>query len=201
MVPSPVKRSLIRFESGPDYKIKKLKVICSSNGKVLKMIDLKNLEEILDEMLSIESSETLADFINKKRNEMTLKEEFLALVSREDEQTLADIKNKIENLETSICYVVRCSSGSYDDYRTWIAGIFPYEIDAENLKNEIIAQVEAGKNNPCPFDKEALESLTDEQIEIYQTWWIDNNNACEFNSAIVLRYPFGKPFSVRYDVF
>ena len=40
-------------------------------------------------------------------------------------------------LATGLCYVVECSAGSYDDYHTWIAGIFPDAIDAENLKKEI----------------------------------------------------------------
>ena len=32
-----------------------------------------------------------------------------------------------------VCYVVECSAGCYDDYHTWIAGVFPDAIDAEKL--------------------------------------------------------------------
>jgi len=91
-----------------------------------------------------------------------------------------------------MCYVVECSAGSYDDYHTWIAGIFPDAIDAENLKNEITAKVEADRNMPCPYTEEEIEFLTDEQSEKYHNWWFKNNEAEEFNSAKVVEYPFGK---------
>ena len=91
-----------------------------------------------------------------------------------------------------MCYVVECSAGSYDDYHTWIAGIFPVAVDAEKLKEEITNKVEISKNIPCPFDEDNLEFLTDEQNDIYDKWWNDNNDANEFNSAKVVEYPFGK---------
>jgi len=91
-----------------------------------------------------------------------------------------------------MCYVVECSAGCYDDYHTWIAGIFPDAIDAEKLKIEITNRVEISKNIPCPFDEDNLEFLTDEQNDIYYKWWNDNNDANEFNSAKVVEYPFGK---------
>lgn len=95
-------------------------------------------------------------------------------------------------LATGFCYVVECSAGSYDDYHTWIAGIFPDAIDAENLKKEIENKNEIVKNIPCPFDEDNLEFLTDEQNDIYYKWWNENNDANEFNSAKVVEYPFGK---------
>ena len=91
-----------------------------------------------------------------------------------------------------MCYVVECSAGCYDDYHTWIAGIFPDAVDAEKLKEEITNKVEISKNIPCPFDEDNLEFLTDEQNDIYYKWWNDNNDANEFNSAKVVEYPFGK---------
>ena len=95
-------------------------------------------------------------------------------------------------LATGLCYVVEYSSGCYDDYHWWIAGIFPDAIDAEKLKEEITNKIEITKNIPCPFDEDNLEFLTDEQSDIYYKWWNDNNNANEFNSAKVVEYPFGK---------
>ena len=95
-------------------------------------------------------------------------------------------------LATGLCYVVECSAGRYDDYHTWIAGIFPDAIDAEKLKEEITNKIEISKNIPCPFDEDNLEFLTDEQNDIYYKWWNDNNDANEFNSAKVVEYPFGK---------
>ncbi len=66
-----------------------------------------------------------------------------------------------------MCYVVECSAGRYDDYHTWIAGIFPDAIDAEKLKEEITNKIEISKNIPCQFNEESMECLTDEQNEIY----------------------------------
>ena len=91
-----------------------------------------------------------------------------------------------------MCYVVECSAGCYDDYHTWIAGIFPDAIDAEKLKEEITNRIEISKNIPCPFDEDNLEFLTEEQNDIYYKWWNENNDALEFNSARVVEYPFGK---------
>ena len=95
-------------------------------------------------------------------------------------------------LATGLCYVVECSAGSYDDYHTWISGIFPDAIDAEKLKNEITTKIEITKNIPAPFKEEDLEFLTDEQSDVFYKWWNENNDACEFNSAKVVEYPFGK---------
>ena len=49
-------------------------------------------------------------------------------------------------LATGLCYVVECSAGRYDDYHTWIAGIFPDAIDAEKLKEEITNKIEISQN-------------------------------------------------------
>ena len=93
-----------------------------------------------------------------------------------------------------MCYVVECSAGCYDDYHTWIAGVFPDAIDAEKLKEEITNKIEISKNIPCPFNEDSLEFLTDEQNDIYYKWWNENNDALEFNSARVVEYPFGKSY-------
>lgn len=96
-------------------------------------------------------------------------------------------------LATGLCYVVECSAGCYDDYHSWIAGIYLDAFDAEKLKTEITTKIEIQKNIPCPFDENQLEFLTDEQNDVYYKWWNDNNDATEFNSARVVEYPIGKP--------
>ena len=95
-------------------------------------------------------------------------------------------------LATGLCYVVECSAGSWDDYHTWIAGIFPDAFSAERLKDEITNKVEIAKNIPAPYKEEDLEFLTEEQNDIFHKWWNENNDAYEFNSAKVNEYPFGK---------
>lgn len=96
-------------------------------------------------------------------------------------------------LATGLCYVVECSSGCYDDYHSWIAGIYLDAFDAEHLKKEITTKIEIEKNTPCPFEENQLEFLTDKQSDAYYKWWENNNNASEFNSANVVEYPIGKP--------
>ena len=107
-------------------------------------------------------------------------------------ENLAECGNKSKPLlATGLCYVVECSAGSYDDYHTWIAGIFLDAIDAEKLKTEITTKNEIEKNTPAPYTEEQLEFLTDEQSDKFYKWWNDNNEANEFNSAKVVEYPFG----------
>lgn len=95
-------------------------------------------------------------------------------------------------LATGLCYVVECSAGCYDDYHTWIAGIFPDAIDAEKLKEEITNKIEISKNIPNPFEGQDEDLFSNEQWEIYNKWWMLKNEADEFNSARVVEYPFGK---------
>jgi hypothetical protein len=96
-------------------------------------------------------------------------------------------------LANGLCYVVECSSGCYDDYHSWIAGIYLNASDAEKLKNEITTNIEIKKNIPFPFDEKQLEFLTDEQEKQYYNWWHINNDANNFNSAIVVEYPINEP--------
>lgn len=92
-----------------------------------------------------------------------------------------------------VCYVVQCSAGSYDDYHTWIAGIYLNALEAEELKLKIIAEIDVVKNIPKPYKEEELKFLTFEQREVYYKWCDENNDANEFNSANVIEYPLGKP--------
>lgn len=94
--------------------------------------------------------------------------------------------------KANVCYVVECSSGSWDDYRSWIAGIFPNEADAEKLKEEINSKADAARSIPCPFEVDDPDSLSVEDFGIYYKWWNINNEASEFNSADVKEYPFGE---------
>jgi hypothetical protein len=94
--------------------------------------------------------------------------------------------NKIE------LYLVKSSSGSYDDYRESNEPIiYATKEAAEKRKQEII---DAHKEMPFPFDwctEEEFEVLryeekvTDEQWTIYDQWDSDNYYAREFGSAWV----------------
>jgi hypothetical protein len=84
-------------------------------------------------------------------------------------------------------YVVQCSSGSYEDYHWWIAGIFFEATAAEELKSKIEADIETAKNSPPPFDEDS-EFLTDEQKDVLANWLYENDRALDFNAVKVVEY-------------
>lgn len=94
--------------------------------------------------------------------------------------------------KANVCYVVECSSGSWDDYRSWIAGIFPNEADAEELKEEINSKADAARSVPCLFEVDDPDTLSIEESSVYYEWWNNKDEALEFNSAEVKEYPFGE---------
>jgi hypothetical protein len=94
-------------------------------------------------------------------------------------------------------YLVKSSSGSYDDYRESNETIIYATLEAaEKRKQEII---DSHKEKPFPFDwctEQEFDELrgsniilalddkiTDEQWTIYDQWDSDNYNAREFGSA------------------
>jgi len=90
-------------------------------------------------------------------------------------------------------YLVKSSSGSYDDYRESNETIIYATLEAaEKRKQEII---DYHKEKPFPFDwctEQEFDELrcedgkvTDEQWTIYDQWDSDNYNAREFGSAWV----------------
>ena len=97
--------------------------------------------------------------------------------------------------KAKVCYVVECSSGSWDDYHSWIAGIFPNEVDAIKLKEEITIRVDTIKDT-APFDEDKLESMSVEESIAYYEWFDVNEDALNFNSAEAVEYPFGEAVGV-----
>lgn len=89
-------------------------------------------------------------------------------------------------------YLVKTSSGGYDDYRESNENIIYATLEAaEKRKQEII---DAHEVQPFPFDwctEEEFDELryddkvTDEDCEIYDEWYIDNHRARDFGSAWV----------------
>jgi hypothetical protein len=78
-------------------------------------------------------------------------------------------------------YILMTSSGSYDDYRTHVIGIYTSMERAENGKNEYAeAIVKFFDENPCPVDSETAEKIDNYDItiddenkpefELYQDW-------------------------------
>lgn len=94
-------------------------------------------------------------------------------------------------------YIVEASSGSYDDYHTWIHAVYltPEEAGAE--KDRLNLEWEAKKNILPPFPVDADEDLIDENLspeekKIYHIWWRNNFDAEEWNPAVVKEYEIGK---------
>lgn len=87
-------------------------------------------------------------------------------------------------------YLVKSSSGSYDDYRESNETIIYATLEAaEKRKQEII---DAHKVQPFPFDwctEEEFDELryddkvTDKDYEIYDEWCSDNHYTGEFGNA------------------
>ena len=92
-------------------------------------------------------------------------------------------------MKYTVCYVVECSAGSYDDYHTWVSGIFLDALDAENLKREIEVENEVIKNTPCPIKEEDLDFLTKDSKDIYYKWYDAQERVADFGSVIVKEMP------------
>lgn len=88
-------------------------------------------------------------------------------------------------MKHTVCYVVQSSSGRYNDYRTWISGIFLDALDADNLRREIEFKNRALLEIPCPVKEEDWDILTKEQKEIFYNWSDDKERASEFNESFV----------------
>lgn len=92
------------------------------------------------------------------------------------------------------CYVVKASAGTHDDYRWWIEGIFDNAFDAEKLKDITNNLMEIYKHTPEPFLNDGnSNNWTIAQHQQYDNWHSKNSLALEFNEALVIEYPFGKP--------
>lgn len=91
-----------------------------------------------------------------------------------------------------LCYVVECSSGQYEDFSWWIAGIFEDPFAAEKLKTEILREIQTIKDIEPPFNIENINNFTEEQYDIYYNWQLERNKAEEFNEARVVEYTVGE---------
>lgn len=96
-------------------------------------------------------------------------------------------------------YIVIASAGSYDSHHTWIHSVHTEDKLAQELKNKINQEWEDKRNilSPFPVDKDGdliEEGLTEEDIDKYHEWWYVNNQAREWNDAIVKEYELNKTY-------
>ncbi len=87
-------------------------------------------------------------------------------------------------------YVIICESGHWDSYHTWVGGVFDDETKAQNecdKMNNYAKQVQ----DSCPVKKHEND-MSDEESEIFNTWWIRNQTYTEWGPAKVVPYTLNK---------
>jgi hypothetical protein len=84
-------------------------------------------------------------------------------------------------------YSVECSSGTWDDFRSWVAGIFDSKDKAEEYAKYLNENAKMLREVECPI-KKPLEDMTEEDETKYYEWWDLTNDAMDFNGAKVKEY-------------
>lgn len=85
-------------------------------------------------------------------------------------------------------YVLECSSGQYEDFRTWIVDIFKNPKDAEAMKYEIEMRNKEILLIEDPYENIDWEDLSEtEQMKKGKSWQL-KYDAEEFNEAKVKEY-------------
>ncbi|MDX9847414.1 MAG: hypothetical protein RBT74_10580 [Tenuifilaceae bacterium] len=81
----------------------------------------------------------------------------------------------------STVYIVKCSSGDWDDFRWWIGGIYTQKEDALKLKRNLDRKAKRIQGK-CPVKKD-LTDMSEEEEKLYYSYhsehelWMDWNNA------------------------
>ncbi len=78
-------------------------------------------------------------------------------------------------------YLVQCSSGSWDSYHVWIAGVFDDEEKAFDLISELNDEAEAVKAKAPP-----------EEEEEYMTYLVENETLMEWKEPKILTFPLNE---------
>jgi hypothetical protein len=91
-------------------------------------------------------------------------------------------------------YVVLSSHGSYDDHYKKVECVCANPIFAEGKKVEI--ENKYREETPFPFDwcteQEFLDLdiVADEHLNVYDQWWVANNQREEFNCCLIQEVDF-----------
>lgn len=100
-------------------------------------------------------------------------------------------------------FIVQCSSGSHDDFGTWIVGVFDLLDKAITCKKKILKEIEIKKNTSCPLegvksynDIEDAKLLSLKEWELFDKWSDDKNEASNFNECWIVKAPLNE---VRTD--
>jgi hypothetical protein len=90
-------------------------------------------------------------------------------------------------MKTKKVYIVKESSGAYDDYMEWINSVWDAPEAAEKRKEEIIAWNKKAIDTPPPYTEEEIRigNLNDDQFTLYNDWYTEWSNARECNVPTV----------------
>ena len=92
-----------------------------------------------------------------------------------------------------LIYVVRCSSGSWEESVWWIGGIFTKKEDAIKVAEKLNLDMERKKATSAESPiKKSFEEMTEEELEIYDKWTQDRTDAEDWRGAKVLTYDLNK---------
>lgn len=92
-------------------------------------------------------------------------------------------------------YVIKCSRGIWDDYASWIGGIFTDARTAEDTcqkMNDEQARI-ALIPNPVP-DAEFYDGMDEKIFKQWEDWERENSFAREWNKATVCEYELNKTY-------
>lgn len=85
-------------------------------------------------------------------------------------------------------FIVECSSGSYEDQRTWIDSIYYDRGKANTRKKEIESEYKAKNDLENPIGHDDYYIMTEEQYKKYEKYLYNRSEGHEFNSATVTGY-------------
>lgn len=94
--------------------------------------------------------------------------------------------------EENKIYLVECSSGSWDDYHSWVGGIFKTK-EAAEMARDILNEKSKEVKDRCPV-KTKFEDMTDEEENIYWKYKIENKEM-DWNESVVKDYLLDKIYN------
>ena len=93
-------------------------------------------------------------------------------------------------MKTKKVYIVKESSGAYDDYVERINSVWDDPEAAEKRKEEIIAWNKKAIDAPPPYTEEEIRigNLSDDQFNLYNAWYTEWSNARESHVPTIETY-------------
>ncbi len=85
-------------------------------------------------------------------------------------------------------YLVQCSSGTYDDYFTWIDSAWDIEGDANLRIAEIKKKRDKMLSEECPVDENIpYNDLTEDQMDAIMDWQTTGNDARGLHDPVKIK--------------